>query len=180
MRALLWVGFLVMGVAQAAMADGEMPTKDIGSGLRLPVWRETTDISALDGTKNYTAAAESVIQYKSDGTLENPNTWGGTLILRCSAGKLSAYINWAPYIGGDRTNVTWRLDDGKIWNQTWDISSDGMATFSPTPLDFMADLEKSRKLVVEITPYRKVTGNSVFDVRGADVIVPRIKSACGK
>jgi hypothetical protein len=137
-------------------------------------WKVDDTTSQLDGTRRYSATLVS--------SNKMPNAIGvaetATLIIRCRAGELSVYVAWPAFMGTDGQEVRWKFDQGEIWKQGWDASSDGTATFNPTPREFLTGLAVATHLVVNAAPYERENIEAVFDVTGANSIAATAIAAC--
>ena len=81
-------------------------------------------------------------------------------------------------MGTDGVGVRWRFDQMQIQEEGWISSDDGTATFAPDPRNFLDDLAKSKKLVVEAPPYQYGPVEVVFDIDHSGAIVSAAERVC--
>lgn len=93
------------------------------------------------------------------------------VVLRCSP-KFEAYINpYIPSLGhslrtedGHGQSVRYRVDEGSIHRERWNISDDYTALFLPTST--LKSVLKGKKLVVEFKPDYVSAQSEIFDLDG--------------
>lgn len=140
----------------------------------IAAWVVKDQTSQLDNSRFYSAnLASSNTMPNSIGAADN-----ATLVVRCKAGELSVYIVWPAFMGTDSQEVRWKFDAGQVWKQIWNNSEDGTATFARDQREFLNDIGKSSKLVVDAYPYQQENIEAVFDLVGADAIARDALSAC--
>ncbi|HVP83298.1 MAG TPA: hypothetical protein VMS78_01130 [Rhizomicrobium sp.] len=146
----------------------------VGSAAAQADWNVQDTSSQLDNSRTYIAHLDS--------TNKMPNSLGvpenATIVVRCKSGKLSLYIVWPTFMGLDGETVKWKFDSGDIWQQDWDNSSDGTATFVRDQQKFLKDMAAAAKLVVDAPPYQSEPIEAVFDLKGANEVVNTAVAAC--
>lgn len=134
-------------------------------------WQIQTETNPLDDTKTIVGAVEA-----NQGT----NEYGRSpvLVARCQSFEVNLYINWGQYLG-DNARVTYRLGNGESQTSRWSLSTDSQATFFPRGVtDFLKKMQNQDRLVAQITPYNASPITAVFNIGGADSVIPDILS-CG-
>jgi hypothetical protein len=133
--------------------------------------------SALDDSKSYVAMLES--------TNDVPNAIGrvehATLLIRCKAGRLVAYVALPRYFGSSPVAVAWKLDARPIAHETWDISSSGTAVgfFDPVPTkQLITRIRGAHRFVLQAAPYEAGPIEAVFDLDGIDAVAEHALAAC--
>lgn len=140
-------------------------------------WSVDETTSALDDSKTYVATLESANRV--------PNAIGReetvTLIIRCKGGTLAAYAAWPRYFGSDPVAVAWKLDDGPIVHDTWDVSSSGksLGFFDQgLTLTLIHKLRSAHRLVMQASPYEAGSLEAVFDLGGVAEVADHALTAC--
>jgi len=171
----------ILGISSVALAANKHAPKTPTNPPAKPApaqpainWNVTNSVSQLTGAKSYSADLNSTNTIPN--AIGRPDT--ATLIVRCKNSKLEAYVVWPPFMGSDSREAQYKFDDGPIWKQMWEPSSDGTATFIPQPQVFLGRLANAKKLVVDIDPYERSTVEAVFDTSGAEKVVADATTAC--
>lgn len=111
-----------------------------------------------------------------------------SLVIRCSEGALAVYVNWPQVVthdgenfaGNPKTLAVWRIDDGKLDANYWDISTSGTAAgeFQPrNAAKFLSRIRAARKLVVRLTG--QGTQDAQFDLAQIDMVAAAAAAGCG-
>lgn len=100
------------------------------------------------------------------------------LVARCKHNTTEVFIVWGAYLGTDPTQVTHRVDGGVIRAEKWGVSTDGTATFTRQPVDFLKTLIGKKELVVRVTPYDAGPKTLTFDLSGTNDALKGIRSLC--
>jgi type VI secretion system protein VasI len=152
------------------LAAGRTPESVAPSGK----WVTTDKKNPIDDTTTRVAYIEA------DGT-----TRSVTLIARCMSNKTEVYINWDKFLGDDdrdvyssSKNVIVRFDEEKSKTQKMGTSTDHKATFVSDAVSFLRSLSKSKKLVLQTTPYGESPVTAIFDVTGANDALKGISDLC--
>ena len=135
-------------------------------------WLIETKKNPLDDSKTIFAALTSQ---------SGSSKWGRpvTLILRCESKKTEAFINWGSYLGEDRPNVLTRIGDAEAIPETWNSSTDMMATFyEGDAILFIKKLESGKKFVAQISPYMESPITAIFDLTGIEKVTKSIRETC--
>lgn len=101
-----------------------------------------------------------------------------TLYIRCKGSDTDAYISTAAFVSSDGQTVKLRWDDGPITSQYWGPASGGSALFSTSPIGMINQISNSKKLVISYEPYSKVAVSAVFDFKGSQDDIAKMKSVC--
>jgi hypothetical protein len=158
---------LVAGCAGAAHADGPPAGR----------WSVDESTSALDDSKTYVARLDSTNDVVSSVGRDDH----ATLLIRCKAGALAAYVVWPRYFGSSPVPVAWKLDAGPIARETWDVSSSGTAVgfFDPAPTKaLITSIRDAHRLVLQAAPYEAGPIEAVFDLDGVGVVADHALAAC--
>lgn len=153
-------------------------------------WTVTEKTDPLDGKKiiTFILHADSGKSYLVGRPI--------SLVLRWTGGKTEVYINWGNYMSKDDSWVSSKFDDGAIEINSWNLSTDGTATFLPErirtekdpvngivrfkkrPKDqnkdeddimrFIKRLRDSKQLIARVTPFRESPLTAIFDTRGLE------------
>jgi hypothetical protein len=137
-------------------------------------WRVDDTISALDGSRTYAAA----IQSSNTIRIAAGDDERATLVVRCVANQLDAYIAWPQQIGKDALDMRWRADGGASMAEVWSVSHDGSATFSENARRFLVNLKTAHHATFQLVLANFDTLEATFDVTGADTIANTALSAC--
>lgn len=149
-----------------------------------PKWEIAEQSSPLTGARSISAVTQS------DNEIANSLGYAdrASLVLRCGEGGLAIYVNWTEVVNRDGENMAgvpktlaiWRIDDGKLQSNLWDISSTGTAAGEfkhKNALKLIASLVGARKLAIRLSG--RMTQDAGFDLAGVDQIATRVASACG-
>lgn len=108
------------------------------------------------------------------------------LLLMCSDGKLSAYVDWQEFIGkrpGQQkgiNSVTYRFDNDNAQTSDWDLSTDDTATFYKGSVGgFIRKLSSTETFIARVTPYRQSDVTVVFQPHGLLASVDELFEMCG-
>ncbi len=137
-------------------------------------WKVEDTISALDGSRSYTASLQSsdTIQITAGDAANS------TLVVRCMSGQLEAYIAWPQQVGKDALDMRWRTDGENYTAEVWSVSRDGSATFTENTRAFLAKLKTARRATFQLVLANFETLQASFNVTGADAIANTALSAC--
>jgi hypothetical protein len=124
------------------------------------VFSETVD--AMDGRKTSVASLHSLV---------------GDVIIRCRGaelqrdllcrrGKMDAYVATDNIVDDQSPSVRVRFDGGQPIRETWSRSADYKGMFASNPRQFMAEIMKSNKFLIEYSPYQRTPQTLDFDVGG--------------
>jgi hypothetical protein len=142
-------------------------------------WTFHTDKSEMDSSKSV---------YISTVAINSLQKWLGTirptLVLRCYEGKtevvFEAETNLQPEIGNyNQATVRVRFDEGKPSSQLWSESSEGTALFARKPINLINQIEKSKVMKIEFTPFNVPPQIAEFKVSGLSKHLPELKKTCG-
>jgi hypothetical protein len=114
-----------------------------------------------------------------DGELEFGETRSVPFLsLRCDDRRLEAFVTMRSYLNSEGgIPVRFRFDGGAVVAQTWSPSTNGEAAFAPDPRGLAERIGQSRRLVLETTGFRGARSRAVFDLTGAEHVLPEI-AAC--
>lgn len=137
-------------------------------------WIKSERVSPIDDSPTVVLALESPDKAGSGFRAERP-----ILIVRCQENRTSLYIDWGAFITTGKTRIVTRIDKEKAKTETWSVSSDNTATFSPTPIPLIKDLLGKSSLIVQVTPFSDNTYTVNFDIKGLDNAITPVREACG-
>lgn len=134
-------------------------------------WDVSENNNPMDDTKTVVLALDSS---------QGQNRFGRVpfLIMRCQSMKTSLYIGWNDYLGSDRQRVNIRIGTKKAKTESWPLSTDKTATFSPAPVSFIKQMLKADKLVMQTTPYNESPITAVFPLAGLDEAIKPLRKVC--
>ena len=158
-------------IATELRVDGPKVEAITGAGK----WRVRVETSPIDDSKNAFASldADNAVQRRYDSVTP-------TLILRCKERKLEGYISYGKFfLGSESTKVLTRFDKRPAQNSFWGISTDHSAVFiGGSVVNFVKELLKSERLLVELTPYSESPVLATFDVRGIGEASNALQQVC--
>ena len=137
-------------------------------------WKVDDTISALDGSRTYAATLPSSNTIRIAAGDDEP----ATLVVRCAATQLEAYIAWPQLVGKDALDMRWRADSGTSVAEIWSVSRDGSATFSENARALLAGLKQAQHATFQIVLANFETLQATFNVAGTDAISSAALSAC--
>lgn len=111
-----------------------------------------------------------------------------SLVIRCGEGGLAVYVNWPQvvnrdsenFVGDPKTFAIWRIDDGNLQSNLWDISSTGAAAGefkSKNALRLLSTFANAHRLAVRLTGHQ--TQDAEFELTGIDEVATNATAACG-
>jgi hypothetical protein len=165
-----------MGRIQGALAAALMLGVACGPALAAD-WRVTAKTSELDGAKTATAMLDSVTELPN--AIGRPET--ATLVVRCRAKVLEAYIAWPGFLGIDTVRGGYKIDDAPaVMNEGFSNSSSGNATFFyarnlPKTLNAMM---AGKRLVVRVEPSRYAPQEASWDLGDAKAAIGQVVQTC--
>ncbi len=139
-------------------------------------------------TRRKTTTGEEVMYLKNNAA-EDVKLQSGmkrlpTFVIMCKHGRTDAYLDWKSrlspyYLGGfSKIQVVFQLDAGERRLTTWELSTDRQAAFIPEPMDFIKDLRKHEKLILQITPMHELAQTILFDVSGLEKVLDILVENC--
>ena len=148
---------------------------DIVSNNGVGEWQETINIDPMTDKEIVVLSldAESPIHTKFSFQRVVPS-----LYIRCKDRKTEAYISWGTYLGLGSTKVTTRIDKQRKSIQSWGLSTDNQATFSPSGYSFARSLLKHKKLVASTIPYGESPVTTTFNIDGFGNAVKNLRKSC--
>jgi hypothetical protein len=138
-------------------------------------WKVDDTISALDGSRSYTATVQSSDTIRIIAGDEVHSTLG----VRCLSNQLEAYIIWPQLVGQSALDMRWRVDGGPVFTEVWSVSRDGSATFTENIGAFLVNLSGAKRATFQLVLANFTPLQATFDVAGADAIAKSALSACG-
>ena len=170
-------------LALTVLASSASAQAPLGPGA----WRVEATTSALTDEKDVVASLNSDSLLVN--TIDLPEA--AALIVRCKEGALAVYVAWpqvikqnydATILSPPETNAYFRLDDGKVALDFWEISEDqtGAGRFSTKKAaKLLGLLAGAHKLVVRLSSPTDETQDAIFHLDGLDQIAPQVLQACG-
>lgn len=139
-------------------------------------WQVSTVKSDIDDSTNVFAMLTADLPISSNfGRTSTP-----VLFITCREKKTELFINWDVYLGLGETSMLHRLDKQKAVTKVWDISGNTKAVFyRGRTIDFIKSLEKSGKMLAQITPYNENSVTTTFDLKGLSEAIKPLQKSCG-
>ena len=142
-------------------------------------WSVREDVNVVDDSKTTYATLTS-------GEGSNSGGQKVQMTVRCRSKKTEVYLNWDEYLGDDSHDVynDWKRVTVRVGSETatterWDISTDGNATFAPSPVALAKSLAKADRFVAETIPYGENPATAVFSLKGAKKALKAVAANCG-
>lgn len=158
---------LTLAVAQASSAPLD---KDFEHGKQIGAWTLYVDEDLLTDTDRVAAFNRPVEGYGAGGTAEVGIAW------HCAFGRADLMIIWDEYLGLERVDFRWRLDDGEARRGRYLVLNTGTAATHSGKLK--RQVLDANRLVLAITPYREGTDQSVFDLDGTTEVYEQMAALC--
>ena len=147
-------------------------------------WMVSDERVPLTGARALTAVLESSNELVS--ILGNPKR--AALVVRCNSGSLAVHVNWVETVnyngqnmmGQYKTMAMWRIDNGKIEGNLWDIDTTFTAAGefkNKNALKLLSRLAAARTFVVRLSG--RQTQDAEFHIDGIDQIAANAAAACG-
>lgn len=138
-------------------------------------------------TKRRNAAGEEVIYLKNDATEDVISRSGAarrpTLVIKCKSGNTDVYLDWktqiTPYRVGAKTfPIALQLgtDDKQVMD--WELSTDGNALFTPDSVEFVKQMRKNDRLILQLTPPNDLAQTVVHDISGLNSVLGLLVAQC--
>lgn len=173
-----------MVIAAAAAISVAPPTAAQQADTPGQRWIVTDDRVPLTGARSLAASIPSSNELIS--ILGYPKR--ASLVVRCNAGNLAVYVNWVETVNYDgrnmmgqlKTMALWRIDDGKIEGNLWDIDTSFTAAGefkSKNALKLLSRLATAWTFVVRLSG--RQTQDAEFHVDGIQQVAANAAAACG-
>ena len=121
-------------------------------------WSFERTTSPIDDSQTF---ALSLTSAEKVGMFDKP----ATLVIRSQKERREVFIAWPGYLGSQSLPVTVRFDKEEAVTENWGISTTGKSAFSPFPFaDFWELVKTSRRLAIQLSPYRKPPTAATFDL----------------
>jgi hypothetical protein len=147
-------------------SSGTTDTAASVPSVRLPAWDVSVDTNAMDGTMKTILALDASDASVSEYGIERR----ARLILRCSAGRLEAFVSTPSQLQSDYEThsvaVRLRFDGGSPEATAWSESEGGDAMFAPQPRALVSRLLKTQQLLVEYPPFQRTPTTVRFVTTG--------------
>lgn len=156
--------------------EGKEDLKEqIGNSQFTGKWRMHTSRSKIDDTNNVylTLVAENTFD---NGF--NKYVWP-VIYLGCSENKTEFSINFDTFLGLDTISVLHRIDKKKARTTRWNISTNNLAVFVRSPINFIRKLIRHEDLLIQITPYGENSVTAEFFLQGLSGAIKPVQKACG-
>lgn len=137
-----------------------------------PRWQIIVDTDPLDGSKDIQMLIGTVDRLPSQ---HDPVI----LVLTCMQGTTSAYVVWRRYLGVYDPEVTWRVGSDPSVTETWVLSTDNEATFSPEPVELIKNMLTNDLFLIKTTPFGNAPITMEFNTAGLKTEVAELREACG-
>lgn len=147
-------------------------------------WMVSDERVPLTGARALTAVLESSNELVS--ILGYPKR--AALVVRCNSGSLAVHVNWVETVNYDgqnmmgqyKTMAMWRIDNGKIEGNLWDIDTTFTAAGefkNKNALKLLSRLATARTFVVRLSG--RQTQDAEFHIDGIDQIAANAAAVCG-
>ena len=134
-------------------------------------WQKIVEIHPQDRTK----AVQMMIT--ADNPLPGQNDLAA-LVLSCQKGETDAYVIWRQYLGAYDLGVTWKTGSAPEVTETWSLSTDSEALFSPDPVGFINQMMIYDSLLLKTTPIGSEPLTLIFNTEGLDREIADLRGAC--
>lgn len=98
------------------------------------------------------------------------------LAFRCFQRNLEAFVVMNEYLGNQPIPMRIRFDQGQIISQNWSASDNGLSAFARNSREFSEQALQSGRVIVEATSFRGRSYRAIFDLAGADRVMPEIEA----
>lgn len=135
-----------------------------------------------------TSSGETVssLHQESSTSIKN-ESWTGEVVpqlaFRCSAGDATivSSIDWGRFISSFKTEIGFKVDDGKRTWLKWGVDRSEQITISPSADDtakLVAQILGGAKLEVQISPYSQGPVKANFDLTAFDEALQQLRASC--
>jgi type VI secretion system protein VasI len=142
--------------------------------LATETWNVVVDVDKLDGTKRIS----TIIMSPDKVAISSKRQDWAALGIRCSANKTELRVLWPKFLGLRPIQVKWRIDDGPIVTERWNVSSDGTLAFANNPIDMSKKMFGKKELVTNIEAYGESGTTVSFRLSGLEEAIKPIREAC--
>ena len=141
---------------------------DDGSFMQLleDKWVFTKKTSLLDNSKEISLMTEASIG-------------NGVLMLHCFSGRYTVLFSFNKHLGNIPGDLEYKFDDLPIETATITLSDNGITFVLTEPVLFIKSMLNKNKLAVRLSPYKKGTMESLFDISGIDTAIEPFAKECG-
>ncbi len=136
-----------------------------------PHWQKIVDTNPLDGSKDIQMLIRAVKRTAS----QRENV---ILVLTCNQGTTSAYVVWRQYLGTYDPEVTWRVGSDPSVAETWSLSTDNEATFSPRAIALIKQMMTHDLFLIRTAPFGKSSVTLEFNTGGLINEIDELREAC--
>ncbi len=137
-----------------------------------PRWQKIVDTDPLDGSKDVQMLMGTVNRLPS----QKDNV---ILVLTCTQGATDAYVVWRQYLGVYDPEVTWRVGSDPSVTETWVLSTDNEATFSPGPVELIKRMMTNDSFLIQTTPFGSAPVTMSFNTAGLKTEITELRATCG-
>jgi hypothetical protein len=160
-------------------AAGGRTSADSGSPEKSGEWAFHEEISAEDGSNAITL----ILPAEQEGSASTARNNFAHLYIRCKSRQTDVYTD-ATLLPADADvngnyKVGIRLDDGPLFSQSWQQSTQHNLLFAPNAVAFARILAASKRLSVEFVPSGSGRVVSRFDLNGLPGVLGKVADACG-
>lgn len=150
--------------------------KDI-TGIGMGKWQIKREISPIDDSITVILALPANRSIKTKFSFRETYP---VLIARCQENKTEVYVVTKTFLGSATLEVTTRFDKEPAKTQTWFVSTDHKAVFSPgSGVAYAKKLMRHKKLVIRLIPYGENPVWTSFDLLGTTQAIKPLRKACG-
>jgi hypothetical protein len=109
-----------------------------------------------------------------------------TLIIRCQKRKTELYVithtpvktSYDSDYDALGSRIRTRFDGGKPASEYWSESTDHSAVFAPNPISLARKLSRTKRWLVEFTPYDAAPVSTNFHTEGLDSVLGKVATTC--
>jgi type VI secretion system protein VasI len=139
-------------------------------------WQITVDTSPVYDSQTVSAVLDADSPIGEGFRRQTPS-----LILRYKEGKTSAFVVFGLFLGSDQIDATVRFGKDAAESQSWYISTDGKAAFSPgDTASFMKRLSTVDSFLIRVTPFNESPVTVLFSPKGVEKVIDAIQKAAAK
>lgn len=101
-----------------------------------------------------------------------------SIIVRCKENDFTVYVSLDEFIDDDLVDIRYRIDKGKLIEQTWSPSAAGTSVFAQDENELARQLVGGSTFIIEVRDFRGVAHRATFDLNGGASKILRVMEAC--
>lgn len=111
------------------------------------------------------------------GTLTSADG-NSTLVLKCNANSIEAYVTTSSFLGWESLRVLYRINDNPVIERRWAASAKGSEAVSDNAIEFINALTDNGTLMVTVFDYSGTKHDINFNLGSVSGLRSRIASVC--